>query len=87
LGVLPLFVAQKLPRKAKVALGCLQYKTLLKTPEVAQKSLNNKTRRDTLAASLATYGGMALGCYARGATPPITSIYRHVVVHNRHPVA
>ena len=28
---------QKLPRKAKVALGCPQYKKLLKTLKVAQK--------------------------------------------------
>ena len=31
------FVAQKLPRKAKVALGCWYYKELLKTLKVAQK--------------------------------------------------
>ena len=30
-------LTQKLPRKAKVALGCSQYKTLLKTLKVAQK--------------------------------------------------
>ena len=31
------YLTQKLPRKAKVALGCTQYKKLLKTLEVAQK--------------------------------------------------
>ena len=31
------FVAQKLPRKEKVALGCWYYKELLKTLKVAQK--------------------------------------------------
>ena len=31
------FVAQKLPRKAKVALGCWYYMELLETLKVAQK--------------------------------------------------
>lgn len=31
------YLTQKLPRKAKVALGCWYYKELLKTLKVAQK--------------------------------------------------
>ena len=36
-SVFKYLMTQKLPRKAKVALGCPQYKKLLKTLKVAQK--------------------------------------------------
>jgi len=36
-SVLHQFLAQKLPRKVKVALGCWYYKELLKTLKLAQK--------------------------------------------------
>ena len=38
-------LTQKLPRKAKVALGCLQYKKLLKTLKVAEHNLFMSSRR------------------------------------------